>query len=118
MIRDAIAILAHLFVRYGRAEEAVALLGAVAELDADPAWAQRARCIALLRAGRPAEAAAEAERLLDGRLDDPERVPLLHALARACWALGRAEEARAAHLAACNLAVVSLSRSAAEKRRR
>jgi Flp pilus assembly protein TadD len=89
------------------------LFGAVAELDANPAWAQRARCIALLRAGRHSDAAAEAERLLNRPMADDDRIPLLHALARACWTLGRPEDARAAHREACSLAAVSVSRDAA-----
>jgi predicted Zn-dependent protease len=117
MARDAIAVLANLYLRFGRADDAATLLGAVAALDEDPAWALRARCIALLRAGRHAEAAAEAERLLDAARDDADRVPLLHALSRACWALGRVEEARAAHLEACGAAAVSVGRADPSGRR-
>jgi Flp pilus assembly protein TadD len=110
MTRDALAILANIYIRFGRAGEAAAVFGAVAQLDADPGWALRARCVALLRADRHAEAATEARRLLECRMDDQDRMPLLHVLARACWALGRTEEAREAHREATSLAAVSLSR--------
>ena len=109
MTRDALAILANIYIRFGRAEEAAAVFGAVARLDADPSWALRARCVALLRAGRHADAATEAKRLLEGRMDDTDRVPLLHVLAHASWALGRTQEARKAHREASSLAAVSLS---------
>lgn len=113
MRRDAIAVLANVYLRHGRAEEAAVLLQALAALDPDPGWASRARCIALLRAGRHADAAEAAERLLAGPLDDQDRVPLLHALSRACWAMGRTGEAREAQRAACEIAAVSLSRAPA-----
>jgi Flp pilus assembly protein TadD len=97
--RDAVAVLAHTYMQFDRAREAAALLGALAVVDEDPAWALTARCLALVLAGDDEGAADEASRLLEQPLDDTRRRQVLRILARACWKLGREDEARA-HLAA------------------
>lgn len=126
--RDALAILAHVYLQFDRPTEAAALLHALEWHDrdaggatgADPQglsqpglsshglWAASARALALLLAGQDAEAVALAERLLDAPLQDAQRVNLLRILARACWRLGRAEEARAHHAAMQTLAAATI----------
>lgn len=93
--RDAMAVLAHVYLRFNRPDAAAALLAALAQIEAEPGWARRALCLARLEAGQNATALAEAEALLaEGGADDL-RLPLLHIAALACWRLGRGEEARA-----------------------
>jgi predicted Zn-dependent protease len=106
--RDALAILAHFYLTFGRAAEAASLLAALARLDGDPAWALRTRCLALLQAGEHEAAAAEAERLLAGTIDDAARSNLLRVLAKANWRLGRDQEARTHQLAAQEVALVEV----------
>jgi hypothetical protein len=109
-MRDALAMLAHVYLRFGRPSEAAALLAALALLDEDPGWALRTRCFALLRAGLYEAARAETLRLLDAPLDDSERAPLLRILAKANWRLGRDEEARVHQIASQAATSVEVSR--------
>jgi predicted Zn-dependent protease len=93
--RDALAVLSHIYLRFDRADEAAALLAALARIDRDPSWARTARCLALVMAGRHEDAQRETEDLLARPLDDTRRSHLLRILARACWNLGLPEQARA-----------------------
>ena len=103
---DALSVLAHLYLRFGRAASAAALLAALAQVDENPSWARRTRCLALLRAGRPEAALTEALALLDHPLDDAERGALQLVMAQACWRLGREDEARE-HFAQSRIAAVA-----------
>ena len=111
MTRDAVAVLAHVYLRFDRPAEAAALLTVLVRLDADPGWARRALCLAHLHAGRYQEAVAGAEELLRDGLDDAERLPLLHIAAKGCWRLGREDEARAFREAARATAAVTVLRA-------
>jgi len=105
--RDALALLAHVYLRFNHADAAAALLAALAETDVNSAWARRALCLARLEAGQNEAALAEAEALLaDGGADDV-RLPLLYIAAQASWRLGRPEAARVWREAARGASVMS-----------
>ena len=108
--RDAVAVLAHTYLQFHRAQEAAALLGALAVIDEDPGWALTSRCLALLMAGEDQRAADEASRLLEQPLDDTRRRQVLRILSRACWKLGRVDEARAHNEALMKLTAVTVLR--------
>jgi predicted Zn-dependent protease len=91
---EALAVLAHMYLRFGRPREAAILLGAVARLVPDPTPALRTRCVALLEAGHNDAARDEALRLLATGPDDPIRAQLLRIVAKASWRLGDAAQAR------------------------
>jgi hypothetical protein len=114
--RDSLAVLAYIYLQFDRAEDAAALLDALARIDQDPTWARSTRCLALVMAGRSAEAQREAEALLLGDLDDTRRCHLLRILARACWNLGLAEEARAHQEAVRQLLAVTVIRDRGKAR--
>jgi hypothetical protein len=82
-------------LRFDRPAEAATLLAALARISEDPSWALRTRCLALLRAGRPADALSEATLLIDSPMPDAVRAPLLLVMAQANWRLGNAAGARA-----------------------
>lgn len=115
MAQDALAVLAHIYLRYGQARRAVALFGALAEIGDTPAWARRAHCIALVQVGRHDEAVAAATDLLNETCAPTDRVPLLHALAQASFALGETDRARAAFSDACAAANLMLRRHPANR---
>ncbi|MFO1026797.1 MAG: hypothetical protein U1E70_16625 [Acetobacteraceae bacterium] len=92
--RDALAVLAYIFLQFDRAADAAALLAALARLDVDASWAGTTRCLALVMAGQDEAALQEAGVLLDTPLEDSRRGHLLRIMARACWNLGRSDEAR------------------------
>lgn len=92
--RDALAVLAFVFLQFGRAADAAALLRVLARIEREPGWASATRCLALMMAGKPVEARDEADRLLQSETNDTRRCQLLRVLARACWSLGLAGEAR------------------------
>lgn len=106
--RDAMAVLAHVYLRFGRPEEAGALLAALAAIDPGQRAVRRALCLAQLRAGSAAAALATAGELLAGASDDDERVSLLRLAAKAQWRLGREAEARALLASASAAATVSI----------
>lgn len=106
--RDAMAVLAHVYLRFDRPREAAALFASLALLDEEPSWARRALCLARFRAGQLEEALELAESLLREPLDDEARLPVLHVAAKACWRLGRLEEARRHRAAASATTAVSL----------
>ena len=114
--RDSLAVLAYIYLQFDRAEDAAALLDALARIDRDPAWARSTRCLALVMAGRSEEAQREAEALLLEDLDDTRRCHLLRILARACWNLGLAEEARAHQEAVRQLLAVTVIRDRGKAR--
>ncbi len=114
--RDSLAVLAYIYLQFDRAEDAAALLDALARIDQDPTWARSTRCLALVMAGRSAEAQREAEALLLEDLDDTRRCHLLRILARACWNLGLAEEARAHQEAVRQLLAVTVIRDRGKSR--
>jgi len=114
--RDSLAVLAYIYLQFDRAEDAAALLDALARIDQDPTWARSTRCLALVMAGRSAEAQREAEALLLGDLDDTRRCHLLRILARACWNLGLVEEARAHQEAVRQLLAVTVIRDRGKAR--
>lgn len=115
--RDAMAVLAHVYLRFDRPAEAAALLAALLAIDPEPRWARRALCLAQLRTEQPVAALATAEALLADSLDDDERVPVLHLAAKAHWRLGNEGEARALRAAARAAAAVSVDRPVAARRR-
>lgn len=92
--RDALSVLAHLLLRFDRPADAAALLVALDRLGAEPGWAGRCRCVALLALGRLDEVEALAGALLASGAEE-ERALLLQIMARACWRGGRHDEARA-----------------------
>lgn len=94
LARDAVAVLVHVLMRFDRAADAAVLLAALIELDPASPWARRAACAAMLQAGWPNQALAEAQSLLDGVPLGRDAAPLLHVAAKACWRLGREDEAR------------------------
>lgn len=108
--RDSLAVLAFIYLQFDRADDAAALLDALARIDADPAWARSTRCLALVMAGRNEEARVETEQLLRGAMDDTRRCHLLRILARACWNLGLADEARVHQQAVKDLVAVTVMR--------
>ena len=114
--RDSLAVLAYIYLQFDRAEDAAALLDALARIDQDPTWARSTRCLALVMAGRSAEAQREAEALLLVDLDDTRRCHLLRTLARACWNLGLVEEARAHQEAVRQLLAVTVIRDRGKAR--
>jgi predicted Zn-dependent protease len=114
--RDSLAVLAYIYLQFDRAEDAAALLDALARIDQDPTWARSTRCLALVMAGRSEEARREAETLLLEDLDDTRRCHLLRILARACWNLGLAEEARAHQEAVRQLLAVTVIRDRGKAR--
>jgi hypothetical protein len=101
--RDALAVLAYVFLQFGRAGDAASLLHVLALNEREPGWAATTRCVALMMDGQAAAAREEAERLLSGSANDTHRCQLLRVLARACWSLGLEEEARAHQEAMCEL---------------
>jgi hypothetical protein len=106
--RDALALLAHVYLRFNHADAAAALLAALAEIDVNPTWARRALCLARLQAGHNEAALAEAEALLANGGADDGRLPLLHIAAQASWRLGRPEAARVWREAAQGASVLSV----------
>lgn len=94
--RDALAILAYLFLYYGRAADAAALLRAMPAVDPDRAdWASCALCVALADAGEPEAALAAGDGIREATFrGQPAGAAALHALARAASAVGRDAEAR------------------------
>ncbi|MBL6080024.1 hypothetical protein JMJ56_18545 [Belnapia sp. T18] len=116
LLRDAVAVLAHVLLRFDRAEEARALLAALIELDADPAWARQAHCLALLRAGRSEDAVAAAEGILTDWPSGPAAAPMLHVAAKAAWRLGQVEKARAYAETAQSAASIGLRPGTARRR--
>ncbi|MEJ0017907.1 MAG: hypothetical protein WDN25_15335 [Acetobacteraceae bacterium] len=108
--RDALAVLAYIYLQFDRAGDAAALFAALARIDRDPTWAECGRCLALVMAGRNAEAREAATRLLQAPVDDTRRCHLLRILARACWNLGLAEEARIHQQAVKKLLAVTVMR--------
>jgi hypothetical protein len=93
--RDALSVLAYMYLMFDRPAEAAVLLRALAAAGGDDGWAASTRCLALVMAGQHEAARAEAARLLPGAADDTVRALLLRVLARAAWNLGLGEEARA-----------------------
>lgn len=93
--RDALSVLAYLYIKFGFLHDAAKLLLALDHLDSRWGWARHARCLALLRAGDCEEAAAEAGRLLVHALNDEERFRILQVRVKAYWKLGLKSEARA-----------------------
>ena len=115
LARDAVAVLAHTFLRFDRPDDAAALLAALAELEPNSTWARCALCLALLRAERTEEALASAEALLEDMPSGIDRVPVLHIAAKAAWRLGRSEQARAYFDAARGAASVSVPRGRGDR---
>jgi len=113
MARDALAVLAHMYIRFGRPEAAVVLFGAIAHLDHDQEWALRARTVALLKANRHQEAVTEARRLLRLGGEEGGKITLYYVIAFGCWALGMKDDAQVAYREACQLAANANSPSAA-----
>ncbi|MES0139403.1 hypothetical protein NKJ88_31365 [Mesorhizobium sp. M0016] len=93
--RDALSVLAYLYLKFGYFHNAAKLLLALDHLDSGSGWARQAHCLALLRAGHCEEAAAEAGRLLVHALDGKDRFRVMQVRAKACWKLGLRSEARA-----------------------
>ncbi|RUV82107.1 hypothetical protein EOA60_25790 [Mesorhizobium sp. M1A.F.Ca.IN.020.06.1.1] len=106
--RDALSVLAYLYLRFGHFHNAAKLLLALDQLDPGSVWARHARCLALLRAGNCQEAAAEAGRLLVPALDNDDRFLILQVRVKAFWKLGLKSEARA-----CQRLVATLLKQAA-----
>ncbi|MBB4483551.1 hypothetical protein [Rhizobium etli] len=92
--RDALWVLAYVYLKFGYFHDAAKLLLALDHLDAGSGWARRARCLALLRAGHCEEAAAEAGLLLGRPLADEHRFRMLQVRVKAYWRLGLRSEAR------------------------
>jgi predicted Zn-dependent protease len=107
-IRDVMSVLAYLYLLFDKPDAATKLLAALARLDRGSQWAQRAHCLALLLAGRPAEAAAAARALLEQPMADADRVAVLRVLVKACWRLGEDDEARAYRRKIAALAAVTV----------
>ncbi|ULJ74459.1 tetratricopeptide repeat protein [Rhizobium gallicum] len=93
--RDALSVLAYVYIKYGYPHNAAKLLVALDSLDPGSRWARHARCLTLLRAGHCEEAAAEAGRILEHPLDDEGRFRMLQVRVKAYWKLGLKSEARA-----------------------
>jgi hypothetical protein len=93
--RDALSVLAYMYLLFDRPAEAAVLLRALATIGGDGGWAASTLCLALVMAGKHEAARAEAMRLLPGAADDTARTLLLRVLARAAWNLGLGDEARA-----------------------
>lgn len=108
--RDAVAVLAHVYLRFDRPAEAAALLAALVVIDPGPRWARQALCVAQLRIGQVAAALSTVESLLADSLDDDERVPLLLLAAKAQWRLGNEVEARKLSGTARSAAAASIGR--------
>ena len=108
--RDALAVLSYTYLQFDRPDDAAVLLDALTRVDRDPSWAASARCLALLMAGRTDDAAQAARTLLDAELDDTRRCQVLRILARACWKLGLADEARAHQAAVRDLLAATVLR--------
>ena len=115
--RDALAVLSYTYLQFDRPGDAATLLDALARVDRDPSWAASARCLALLMAGRADDAAQAARSLLETDLDDTRRCHVLRILARACWNLGLAEEARAHQAAVRDLLAATVLRRTAPPNR-
>ncbi|WEX91761.1 hypothetical protein PZN02_006076 (plasmid) [Sinorhizobium garamanticum] len=113
--RDALSVLAYLYIKCGP-DSAAKLLLALDHLDSGSGWARHARCLALLRAGNCAEAAAEAGRLLVHALDNEDRFRMLRVRAKACWKLGLKSEARACQRMVAILLTQAAVPSAARER--
>ncbi|WP_050976814.1 tetratricopeptide repeat protein [Hyphomicrobium sp. MC1] len=106
--RDALAVLAHVYLRFERPDEAAALLAALVAIDPKPRWARQALSLAQLRSGLTEAALSTAESLLTEALDDDERVPLLLLAAKAHWRLGNEVEAQRLRIAARAAATTSI----------
>ncbi|NRP75105.1 hypothetical protein ILFOPFJJ_06028 [Ensifer psoraleae] len=103
--RDALSVLAYLYIKYDCPHKAAKLLFALDSLDPALRWARHARCLALLRAGHYEETVAETRRILEHPLDHEGRFRMLQVLVKAYWKLGLRSEARA-----CQRAVTTLHR--------
>jgi predicted Zn-dependent protease len=89
---DTLRLLGHMYLRYGRADAALALLRALCLLAPSDRRAQRALVRAAILAGQPDEAL----RLIDQLRDDGDPSPVLWLLeGQVLAALGRREQAQA-----------------------
>jgi predicted Zn-dependent protease len=87
---DAMRLLSHLYLQYGRVDSALALLRALCLLAPDDRRAMRALACAAIRAGQP----QEAERVVDSLRDAGDPSPIVHLLhGQALAAMGRRGEA-------------------------
>jgi len=90
---DAMRLLSHLYLQYGRPDSALALLRALCLLAPDDRRAMRALACAAIRAGQP----QEGERVVDLLLDAGDPSPVVHLLhGQALSAMGRRGEAEQA----------------------
>lgn len=91
--RDVLRVLADVYLVQGQVGKAVLLLEALHVLEPDHEQVAKALSYAYMRAGRPEDALALMDALLDSGLPWPENAPLLLIQSKALWALGRCREA-------------------------
>lgn len=92
--KEALQVLADVYLNQAQSEKAVVLLEALHNLDRRDPVVAKALSYGYLLIGRPEDALAMSDVFLRLVGASPESNPILLIRGRALWALGRAEEAR------------------------